>query len=217
MVLEQRRVDPYIATGKRSRGRNLSPAPKGRIPTHLTIRQRMERKLLTKAGRADYRLRQQVVEPVFGQIKNKGLIRLLLRGEENCRAEWLLHCTGHNTASCGRSGDDPPDRNRAFESPPGSENPHLINGPMRIHSAGTSASGLQGRRPSIAECYSDGLLGGYARRRVAIPPTREERDTEREEAQAVDRDRQHSHVGEDEPDQGQRPEAAGERSQPPPA
>jgi len=37
-----------------------------------------------------------VVEPVFGQIKNKGLIRLLLRGEENCRAEWLLHCTGHN-------------------------------------------------------------------------------------------------------------------------
>jgi hypothetical protein len=48
------------------------------------------------SGRATYRLRQQVVEPVFGQIKNKGLIRLLLRGEENCRAEWLLHSTGHN-------------------------------------------------------------------------------------------------------------------------
>lgn len=95
-VLEQRRLDPYIATGKRSRDRNLPPAPKGRIPVHLSTRQRMERKLLTKAGRAAYRLRQQVVEPVFGQIKNKGLIRLLLRGEENCRAEWLLHCTGHN-------------------------------------------------------------------------------------------------------------------------
>jgi transposase len=95
-VLEQRRLDPYIATGKRSRDRNLPPAPKGRIPVHLTTRQRMERKLLTKAGRAAYRLRQQVVEPVFGQIKNKGLIRLLLRGEEHCRAEWLLHCTGHN-------------------------------------------------------------------------------------------------------------------------
>jgi hypothetical protein len=52
MVLEPRRVGPYIATGKRSRDRNLPPAPKGRIPTHLTIRQRMERKLLTNAGRA---------------------------------------------------------------------------------------------------------------------------------------------------------------------
>jgi hypothetical protein len=56
----------------------------------------MQRKLLTKAGRARYRLRQQVVEPVFGQIRNKGLIRLLLRGEEKCRAEWTLHCIGHN-------------------------------------------------------------------------------------------------------------------------
>jgi len=95
-TLNGRRLDPYIATGKRSRDRNLPPAPKGRIPAHLSVRQRMERKLLTKAGRAAYRLRQQVVEPVFGQIKNKGLVRLLLRGEENCRAEWLLHCTGHN-------------------------------------------------------------------------------------------------------------------------
>jgi transposase len=95
-VLSQRRLDAYIATGRRSRERNLPPAPRGRIPAHLSLRQRMERKLLTKAGRAAYRLRQQVAEPVFGQIKNKGLVRLLLRGEENCRAEWLLHCTGHN-------------------------------------------------------------------------------------------------------------------------
>ncbi|MDQ6790183.1 MAG: transposase [Candidatus Dormibacteraeota bacterium] len=38
--------------------------------------------------------------------------------------------------------------------------PGLINGPMRIHSAGTSPSGHQAHRPSIAECYSDGLLDG---------------------------------------------------------
>ncbi len=95
-ALRGRRLDPYIATGKRSRDRNLPPAPRGRIPTSFSLRQRMERKLLTKAGRAAYRLRQQVAEPVFGQIKNKGLVRLLLRGEDKCRAEWLLHCTGHN-------------------------------------------------------------------------------------------------------------------------
>lgn len=95
-ALRGRRLDPYIATGKRSRDRNLPPAPRGRIPTSFSLRQRMERKLLTKAGRAAYRLRQQVAEPVFGQIKNKGLVRLLLRSEDKCRAEWLLHCTGHN-------------------------------------------------------------------------------------------------------------------------
>lgn len=95
-VLAGRLIDPFIAAGKMHRSYNQPPAPRGRIPVDLTQRQRMQRKLLTKAGRARYRLRQQVVEPVFGQIRNKGLIRLLLRGEEKCRAEWTLHCIGHN-------------------------------------------------------------------------------------------------------------------------
>lgn len=64
--------------------------------------QHMERKLLTKARRAAYRLRQQVTEPVFGQIKNKGLVRLLLRGEENCRAEWLLFTARVTTSASSR-------------------------------------------------------------------------------------------------------------------
>jgi transposase len=95
-VLADRRLDPFIATGRMHRRYQQPPAPRGRIPAHLTLRERMTRKLLTKLGRAAYRLRQQVVEPVFGQIKNKGLVRLLLRGEQKCQAEWLLHCTGHN-------------------------------------------------------------------------------------------------------------------------
>jgi uncharacterized membrane protein affecting hemolysin expression len=41
-------------------------------------------------------LRQQVVEPVFGQNRNKGLIRLWLRGEIKALGEWLLRCNGHN-------------------------------------------------------------------------------------------------------------------------
>ena len=60
------------------------------------MRERMARKLLTKAGAAAYRLRQQVEEPVFGQIKKKGLVRRLLRGEVKCDAEWRLRCIGHN-------------------------------------------------------------------------------------------------------------------------
>jgi transposase len=94
--LSTRDVEPYIATGKGRRSYRLPTAPRGRIPQHLTLRERMSRKLLTKHGRSRYRLRQQVVEPVFGQIKNKGLVRFLLRGEEKCSAEWDLHCIGHN-------------------------------------------------------------------------------------------------------------------------
>ncbi|HEY8759999.1 MAG TPA: IS1182 family transposase [Candidatus Dormibacteraeota bacterium] len=95
-VLAGRRLDLFIATGKMHRRYRQPKAPRGRIPNRLTMRERMARKLLTKAGAAAYRLRQQVVEPVFGQIKNKGLIRLLLRGVVKCDAEWTLHCIGHN-------------------------------------------------------------------------------------------------------------------------
>ena len=95
-ALADRPLEAFIATGKMHRSYNQPPSPRGRIPADLDIRQRMQRKLQTKAGWARYRLRQQVVEPVFGQIRNKGLIRFLLRGEEKCRAEWTLHCLGHN-------------------------------------------------------------------------------------------------------------------------
>ena len=95
-VLSRRRLDPYIATGKGVRQYRMPAAPRGRIPQNLTLRQCMARKLLTKHGRSRYKLRQQVVEPVFGQIKNKGLVRFLMRGQEKCSAEWDLHCIGHN-------------------------------------------------------------------------------------------------------------------------
>jgi hypothetical protein len=42
-------------------------------------------------------LRKQVVEPVFGQIKQAmGFRQFLLRGIEKARAEWALICTVHN-------------------------------------------------------------------------------------------------------------------------
>lgn len=56
----------------------------------------MKRRLMTQRGRATYRLRQQVVEPVFGQIRNKGLIRLWLRGEIKALGEWRLQGIGHS-------------------------------------------------------------------------------------------------------------------------
>ncbi len=57
----------------------------------------MERKLLTKRGRALYRLRGQTVEPVFGQMKeNQGADRFMMRGEAETKGEWNLHCSAHN-------------------------------------------------------------------------------------------------------------------------
>ena len=44
-----------------------------------------------------YRLRKQVVEPVFGHIKEcRGFRRFLLRGLSQVQAEWALICTAHN-------------------------------------------------------------------------------------------------------------------------
>jgi Transposase DDE domain len=42
-------------------------------------------------------LRKQIVEAVFGQIKQaRGFRQFLLRGLANARAEWAMICTAHN-------------------------------------------------------------------------------------------------------------------------
>jgi hypothetical protein len=60
---------------------------------------------LKKAGRhSRYRLRKQIVEPVFGQIKQaRGFRQFLLRGVEKVRAEWTLICTAHNLTKLARA------------------------------------------------------------------------------------------------------------------
>ena len=58
----------------------------------------MRRKLRTKRGRERYGLRKEVVEPVFGQIKEaRGFRQFLLRGKKKVRSEWRFIFTGHNT------------------------------------------------------------------------------------------------------------------------
>ena len=90
-------VDPFVAPEQTRHGRVVPPAPRGRIPSHLSPRDRMRRKLQTKRGRQRYALRMQTVEPVFGQIKQgRGFRQFLLRGLEKVNGEWSLICTGHN-------------------------------------------------------------------------------------------------------------------------
>lgn len=79
--------------------------PRGRIPGNLSLRERMERKLSTKRGRALYKRRGQIVEPVFGQIKTcRGMERFMRRGLEACAQEWKLICATHNLLKLWRSG-----------------------------------------------------------------------------------------------------------------
>ena len=93
-------VDPYVAPEQTRHGRVVPPAPRGRIPRHLSPRDRMRRKLRTKRGRKRYALRMETVEPVFGQIKaGRGFRQFLLRGLGKVNGEWSLICTGHNPES----------------------------------------------------------------------------------------------------------------------
>jgi transposase len=79
--------------------------PRGRIPESLSLRELMERKLLTKRGRALYKKRGQIVEPIFGQIKTcRGIYKFMRRGFEACAQEWKLICATHNLLKLWRSG-----------------------------------------------------------------------------------------------------------------
>ena len=90
----------FIATQKDHKQRAAlreAPAPRGRIPKSITVRERMDRKLRTKRGRALYRQRGASVEPVFGQMKDRqDAGRFSMRGLELCRGEWQLQAAVHN-------------------------------------------------------------------------------------------------------------------------
>jgi Transposase DDE domain/Transposase domain (DUF772) len=58
---------------------------------------RATRRLRHPRGRADYKLRAQTVEPVFGQIKAcMKMTAMSRRGISACRSEWLLAAAAHN-------------------------------------------------------------------------------------------------------------------------
>jgi hypothetical protein len=98
-------IDPLIATGRLRHGQEPAPAPRGRIPKHLTPKQRMARKLRTKNGKTGYARRKAIVEPVFGQIQvAQHGDRLRLRGKVKAEFEWFFHLGCHNFRKLAGSG-----------------------------------------------------------------------------------------------------------------
>jgi transposase len=93
-ALELRRIDAYIATGReRHHQGGVDPQGQPRTP----FRAAMRAKLQTDRGRAIYRLRKCMTEPVHGQIKQaRGFRQFLLRGEAKVQAEFTLVCAAHN-------------------------------------------------------------------------------------------------------------------------
>lgn len=64
----------------------------------------MRARLKGEQDKAVYARRQAVVEPVFGQIKERrGFRRFSLRGLSNVQAEWVLICLTHNLLKLHRS------------------------------------------------------------------------------------------------------------------
>jgi len=98
-VLQERGIDLYVPdnnlchemrTGKRAEGIGQRRI---RDPEH----QRMRRKLRTRRGRAMYRRRQAVVEPVFGILKEqRGMRRFRRRGLAAVTTEWMLAAIAYN-------------------------------------------------------------------------------------------------------------------------
>jgi len=81
---------------ERRQGKDAKP-PRGRIPQGLTVKERMDRRLRTKAGHAIYKRRGVIVEPVFSMIKSaRGVDRFNRRGLIACVHEWKLICATHN-------------------------------------------------------------------------------------------------------------------------
>ena len=94
--LRSQEIDDYLCPDRRKHG-DAAPAVRGRIPQTMSFMDRVRRKLLTKKGRVTYGLRKQIVEPVFGQMKQgRGLRQFLLRGLDKTDGEWSLWCTAHN-------------------------------------------------------------------------------------------------------------------------
>jgi Transposase DDE domain len=94
-ALAGRKIRGDLAPG---RAAHAAPDPSGCRRTKPGARMAKMAARLKRAGRRlRYRLRQQTVEPVIGQIKQaRGFRQFLLRGCAKVAAEWALVGTAHN-------------------------------------------------------------------------------------------------------------------------
>ena len=103
-ALESRTIDGYVATGRardavagKAKGKTAVVTPASELIGPPTRVEAMRAKIKAGGHASPYRLRKQLPEPVFGQIKQaRGFRQFLLRGFEKVRGEWAIVCTVHN-------------------------------------------------------------------------------------------------------------------------
>ena len=88
------KILPYIAPGRERHGAVGFEPPKPGV--NRTVKEEMRAGLSEPLGNSLYRRRKAIIEPVFGQIKNRGFRSLLLRGLAKARGEWALIALTHN-------------------------------------------------------------------------------------------------------------------------
>lgn len=94
-ALRRRRIRGYVATGRQKHGQPA--ATKAQATAERPAVAAMRRRLQCAGRRSRYRLRKQIVEPVFGVMKHARHFRqFLLRGVRKVTGEWSLVATAHN-------------------------------------------------------------------------------------------------------------------------
>jgi transposase len=100
--LEQ--VDLYIPPSRQKHGKTPVDTTEP-LPADAPPIEKMRHKLRTPEGRAVYKERKQIVEPIFGQIKEvRGFRRFSFRGLVAVAREWDLICLTHNLLKLFRAG-----------------------------------------------------------------------------------------------------------------
>src|SRR6266852_8013119 len=95
--LEKMGVDPHLATGRQKHHEAALPAEPTEPTAAAKVKEKMQQKLRSAAGKVLYAARKHIIEPVFGQIKSvRGIRKFLLRGLEKVSGEWNLICLTHN-------------------------------------------------------------------------------------------------------------------------
>jgi transposase len=93
-------VDLYVTPDRSKQTEELAELPAASPPPFeldQDVIARMREKLKTESGRAVYKQRKMIVEPVFGQVKEvRGFRRFSFRGLQKTEAEWRLICLTHN-------------------------------------------------------------------------------------------------------------------------
>ena len=94
-AMAERKINAYLTPGRSKHGADHAAGHRTLLKKPLMAA--MAQKLRRGGRRSRYRLRKQIVEPVFGHIKHaRGFRQFLLRGLVKVRAEWSLICTAHN-------------------------------------------------------------------------------------------------------------------------